>query len=586
MVDPTWGTRVTRLTADGLRHAYSRQQPWSADGTLLWLPYGNVIVDTQGRTVQAGLVSDHQWANTEPTSCYGGEGTSNVLKKVDCRTGSQIWRTVLAGYSACRSGDGEGRISDDDRYLALQCAGNVVLVVDLRAQAAIVARRTLSYDPNNVSMSQSGRFVLINGIGNGVHAWDWAAGTTRQLTSWGQHGDVCQDEAGDDWYVQSAPRLDAWRMRDGAARQLLTGDTVFGESHVSCTNIDRDGWVYLSQYTGAGGVGRDQVVALRLDGSGSSRCSPTPITRAICTSRCRRPRRAATGRRSGSPRNGAAPRTRSMWLGRERRAPILTARRASAGRAHPGAQPLPFRPWTTDPAAPLRRNERGARCRRRRWARDGSRRSARTRCRGANVLCRSRPAEFLADVRAATEGIEVGLLANNASFGGVGKFMALPLEMYDAMIAVNARAYVALTHAYLPQMLDADRGTLIFVSSSNAQAPIANSSSTRQRRRSTCSSAARCSGNSGNRRRRPRAAARPTPRLPGKGADTRRKLGNEAGKRGGGGTRSTRHLSFRIAGERNREIAAQGEALPLEQRIAAASQMLEDALIRGVEPSL
>jgi hypothetical protein len=43
---------------------------------------------------------------------------------------------------------------------------------------------------------------------------------------------------------------------------------------------------------------------------------------------------------------------------------------------------------------------------------------------------------------------------------------------------------------------------------------------------------------------------------------------------------------FHIAGERNREIAAQGEALPLEQRIAAASQMLEDALIRGVEPSL
>jgi hypothetical protein len=44
--------------------------------------------------------------------------------------------------------------------------------------------------------------------------------------------------------------------------------------------------------------------------------------------------------------------------------------------------------------------------------------------------------------------------------------------------------------------------------------------------------------------------------------------------------------AFHIPGERNRQIAALGEQMPLEQRIAAASQVLEDALIRGVEPSL
>lgn len=195
---------------------------------------------------------------------------------------------------------------------------------------------------------------------------------------------------------------------------------------------------------------------------------------------------------------------------------------------------------------------------------------------------------FLDDVRAATSDIDVSMLANNASFGGIGPFLTHPLETYDAMIAVNTRAYVALTHAYLPQMVEAGRGALIFVSSLNAQAPIANSSVYTATKafdlffggalwwelRETGVDVL---------------VLQPGPTRTGFQAKAGTQFATWAMEPEEVAAEALAALgtsAFHIAGERNREIAAQGESLPLEQRIAAASQLLDDALIRGVEPSL
>lgn len=196
--------------------------------------------------------------------------------------------------------------------------------------------------------------------------------------------------------------------------------------------------------------------------------------------------------------------------------------------------------------------------------------------------------DFLADVRAATDGIEVSLLANNASFGGVGPFLEHPLDAYDAMIAVNARAYVALTHAYLPAMREAGRGALIFVSSLNAQAPIANSSVYTATKafdlyfggalwwelRDTDIDVL---------------VLQPGPTRTGFQSKAHTHVASwamEPEEVAAEALAALGRSAFHIAGERNREIAALGATMPLEQRIAAASQVLEDALIRGVEPSL
>ena len=83
--------------------------------------------------------------------------------------------------------------------------------------------------------------------------------------------------------------------------------------------------------------------------------------------------------------------------------------------------------------------------------------------------------DFLENVRAATSDLTVSFLVNNASFGSVGSFLSHPLDRYQRMIGVNVRAYVALTHHFLPAMLAANRGALIFVSSLNVISPIAKS---------------------------------------------------------------------------------------------------------------
>ncbi len=62
-------------------------------------------------------------------------------------------------------------------------------------------------------------------------------------------------------------------------------------------------------------------------------------------------------------------------------------------------------------------------------------------------------------------GVKVGLLINNAGFGYYGRFEADDAASDAAMVDLNCRAVVALTHAFLPDMLARGRGGLIFVAS-------------------------------------------------------------------------------------------------------------------------
>jgi uncharacterized protein len=61
--------------------------------------------------------------------------------------------------------------------------------------------------------------------------------------------------------------------------------------------------------------------------------------------------------------------------------------------------------------------------------------------------------------------LEVGLLVNNAGFGGRGEFHKLPLERQLEMIRLNVLAVVDLTHLLLPGMVARREGGIINVSS-------------------------------------------------------------------------------------------------------------------------
>jgi short-subunit dehydrogenase len=78
-------------------------------------------------------------------------------------------------------------------------------------------------------------------------------------------------------------------------------------------------------------------------------------------------------------------------------------------------------------------------------------------------------------VKEVSNGKEIGLLINDASYGIHGKFEECKLDDYYNLINVNINAYVALTHEFLPNMVARKKGAVIMVSSLNAFSPIAES---------------------------------------------------------------------------------------------------------------
>jgi len=69
-------------------------------------------------------------------------------------------------------------------------------------------------------------------------------------------------------------------------------------------------------------------------------------------------------------------------------------------------------------------------------------------------------------------GIAVDVLVNNAGLGNTAPFEAQRLESIRAMLDVNVRALVELTHAFLPGMRARGRGRIVNVASNAAFQPV------------------------------------------------------------------------------------------------------------------
>lgn len=73
------------------------------------------------------------------------------------------------------------------------------------------------------------------------------------------------------------------------------------------------------------------------------------------------------------------------------------------------------------------------------------------------------PHELRAFTRA--KNLEIDLLINNAGFGAYGAFHSAPIERQLEMVQVNCSAVVALTHLYLPEMVQRRRGDILILAS-------------------------------------------------------------------------------------------------------------------------
>ena len=72
----------------------------------------------------------------------------------------------------------------------------------------------------------------------------------------------------------------------------------------------------------------------------------------------------------------------------------------------------------------------------------------------------------------AARGFGVDLLVNNAGLGHTAPFAAQRPEVLRAMLSLNVRAVVELTHAFLPEMTARGRGRIVNVASTAAFQPV------------------------------------------------------------------------------------------------------------------
>lgn len=75
---------------------------------------------------------------------------------------------------------------------------------------------------------------------------------------------------------------------------------------------------------------------------------------------------------------------------------------------------------------------------------------------------------FIAKIRRAAMGLEIGLLVNNAADGTVGMFIDTDTAAMDRAVAVNCRASLLLAREFAPAMTARRRGGIIFLSSASA----------------------------------------------------------------------------------------------------------------------
>ncbi|MDD5339451.1 MAG: SDR family NAD(P)-dependent oxidoreductase [Dehalococcoidales bacterium] len=76
--------------------------------------------------------------------------------------------------------------------------------------------------------------------------------------------------------------------------------------------------------------------------------------------------------------------------------------------------------------------------------------------------------DILPVITPATNGLEIGLLVNNAGVSKVHPFLQQPLDFSLKQLHVNSRAGLILTHHFSRKMVERRRGGIIFLSSGSA----------------------------------------------------------------------------------------------------------------------
>ncbi|RXJ45969.1 Ig-like domain-containing protein [Gelidibacter gilvus] len=269
--DPVTGNKVTRISdedvfgcdCETLRHNYSKNQPWNADGSLIKTDGSHAkILDGNTYEVLRTANPKSLWSNIDPKVTF--ETAQNKFYKNNIDTNKETVLRIFSEYETISIGYGEGNLSNDDRWIAfIGVNGNnqTVLVYDILNDAIVGSKFIGTASVDWVSVSQSGQFVVILYHNRGGGEYQGAKSYNRQmknevhLINSSEHADLGYDMAGNEVYVSvgryEGHSLSYTRLDNGFTKGLWKsawkpGDRGIAGAHASTRNLKRPGWAYIS----------------------------------------------------------------------------------------------------------------------------------------------------------------------------------------------------------------------------------------------------------------------------------------------------------------------------------------------------
>ncbi len=283
-------------------HEYAKTQVWNANQTKYkissWKVY-NATTYQEERTLSSMYPS--YWSNTDADVIWSFRENGDIKKYIVSTNTTQTVANI-PGYELVKLGPGEANIDKNDHYVALvgKKANNDldVIVFDLQGNQ-IVSTTTFvngwgngpDYAPQYidwVSVSQSGDYVVVmysNTFGNtvgfyvdqngndhyGVEVYDRAnMQYQNRIAPYGNHGDLGYAVDGDEVLVQfTAGQAGVFmqKLNGTGETQVNNSSEITASGHISCRNINRPGWAYITQATSANPSSK-QLIAVKLDNSG------------------------------------------------------------------------------------------------------------------------------------------------------------------------------------------------------------------------------------------------------------------------------------------------------------------------------
>lgn len=303
VIDPVFGTKITRITGDPgrtqggvtwgdrARHHSSHDQAWNADQSLLMI-FNNgtpddLLLDGETYEFKSALDFRHdeiRWHPQEPHLLIYTRG--NQLKAYNLKTNTHETLHEFTEYAdtryALKLGPWAGNLSNDGKWIAFIAQARSgeyeAFAYDIEKDKKHRPLELGRHGPDDktldwVSMSASGKYVVIHWTDMDTKVFDRDMNLIGKLPENISHFDLAVDVDGEDVAVGvSKPgkydgSLIKLRLRDGEMTRL----TFRGYAgHTSTRNIRRRGWAYVTYQTRSRNWPPffDEVVAVKMDGSG------------------------------------------------------------------------------------------------------------------------------------------------------------------------------------------------------------------------------------------------------------------------------------------------------------------------------